>query len=118
MKVADYFRAPFVIRATSVRREDGEWIRRVECPELPGCAVESHSILEAVDAIERLRIEVILKMLSSGTPPVVSRHLRNQGVVRAELRRINMLDSLEKILDWEADALQSSDLDLELGGQL
>lgn len=50
---------PFVIRLTTVRNQSGEWVRRAECPELPGCVVESEWAGEAVEALDQRRIALL-----------------------------------------------------------
>ena len=44
--LAYYEAVPYLLVLESVER-GGQWLRRAEHPELPGCAAEAHSALEA-----------------------------------------------------------------------
>lgn len=71
--------------------ESGDWIRRAAYPELPGCAVESRSTLEAMDLLEQLRIELIVDAVLEGRElPTSRRPLRGgtSGLCEATLRTI------------------------------
>lgn len=74
----DYFMSiPLIIRSSSVEREDGTWVRRLECDEFPECVVESESITEAFDALEWKRKELTKEILEQGgTPPEVRAPVR------------------------------------------
>ncbi len=52
----------------SVRRADGTWVRRAEYPELAGCVAEADSPLDAIDRLDRMRIQTILDRLARGEP--------------------------------------------------
>jgi predicted RNase H-like HicB family nuclease len=60
---------PYVAVMYSVEEEDGEWIRRAEYPELPGCVAESYSALDAMEKLEMLRIRTIVEMHNRGEDP-------------------------------------------------
>lgn len=66
MSAEEHLAVPYVLEVSSVRRADGEWIRRAEFPELPGCCAESPSTLRAIDEAERKREEHILDALARG----------------------------------------------------
>jgi hypothetical protein len=105
MKVGDYLRAPFVIRAQSVELPSGEWVARFEYPELPGCVVEGASVSDTLAAVDRKRVELILELLREGRPPLVTRPLRDAGMVRAELRQSGLWPVVEHVVDIDAASL-------------
>jgi hypothetical protein len=69
----DYYEAvPYLLVVETVER-DGRWLRRAEYPELPGCAVEAPSVLEALELLERERGRVLREMWHRGGPIPVPR---------------------------------------------
>jgi hypothetical protein len=62
----EYLRVPFVLVVESVEKPDGDWLRRASYPELPGVVVEAESAVEAIEAAEDKRVEVILSRLERG----------------------------------------------------
>jgi hypothetical protein len=70
--LAYYDAVPYVLALESVERK-GEWLRRAEYPELPGCAAEAVSALEAIDALERERRRVLRELWERGAPIPVPR---------------------------------------------
>ncbi len=73
MKLIDYLRVPYVLEAELTEVAAGSWVSRVSYPELPNCVEQAASIEEAIDQLERRRIEVIVELLRSGAPPRVPR---------------------------------------------
>jgi predicted RNase H-like HicB family nuclease len=73
VKLIDYLRVPYVLEAESTEAAPGAWVSRVSYPELPDCAELAATIEEAIDKLERRRIEIIVAMLRSGRPPRVPR---------------------------------------------
>jgi predicted RNase H-like HicB family nuclease len=61
-----------MLAVESVER-DGEWLRRAEYPELPGCAAEAPSVVEAIEKLEDERRRVIRQLWDRGTPIPVPR---------------------------------------------
>jgi hypothetical protein len=60
-----YFEAvPYLLVMESVERQ-GEWLRRAEYPELPGCAAEAPSAVEALEKLEHERYRVLAAALGS-----------------------------------------------------
>jgi predicted RNase H-like HicB family nuclease len=59
---------PYVVVMYSVE-EDGDWFRRAEYPELPGCAVSAPTALEAIEKLEALRVRTIVDMHQRGEMP-------------------------------------------------
>jgi hypothetical protein len=56
---------PYLLVLESVER-GGEWLRRAEHPELPGCVAEAPSALEALDQLERERLRVLRQLWDRG----------------------------------------------------
>ncbi len=70
--LAYYEGIAYVLVVESVERE-GQWLRRAEHPELPGCAAEATSATEAIDELERERRRVLRELWASGRPIPVPR---------------------------------------------
>ena len=69
----DYYAAvPYLLVLESVQR-DGEWIRRAEHPELPGCVAEAASVLDALRQLDRERHRVLAELWERGAPIPVPR---------------------------------------------
>ncbi len=73
MDLREYLAVPYVLAIESVERPDGEWVRRAEYPELPGCAAEAHSAVEAIALLEEERVRYIQQRLDRGEPVPVPR---------------------------------------------
>ncbi len=71
--LVDYLRVPYVLEAESTEARPGVWVSRVSYPELPDCVEYAATIEEAIDKLERRRIELIVSMLRGGTPPRIPR---------------------------------------------
>jgi len=77
--LAYYEAVPYLLVLESVER-DGRWVRRAEYPELPGCAAEAHSALEALRELDRERRRVLAELWERGAPiPVPRAPLRGPG---------------------------------------
>ena len=70
--LADYEAVPYLLVVESVER-GGRWLRRAEYPELPGCAAEAHSAVEALDRLEQERHRVLRELWEHGVPIPVPR---------------------------------------------
>jgi predicted RNase H-like HicB family nuclease len=66
MDLRDHLAVPYVAVVYSVERPDGSWWRRAEYPELPGCAAEADSAVEAMELLERQRIRLISEAYARG----------------------------------------------------
>ncbi len=73
LRLRDYLSVPYVLEAETVEIAPGSWIRRVAYPELPGCSAESVVVEDALHLLERMRIEMIVRMVGAGRPPPVPR---------------------------------------------
>ena len=67
MRLREYLSVPYVLEAETVEIASGSWIRRVAYPELPGCAAESLVVEDALQLLERMRIEMIVRMVGKGS---------------------------------------------------
>jgi predicted RNase H-like HicB family nuclease len=56
--LAYYEAVPYLLVVESVER-GGDWVRRAEYPELPGCAAEAPSATEAIEKVEEERRRLI-----------------------------------------------------------
>lgn len=66
MDLSDYMAIPYVVVVYSVERPDGEWVRRVEYPELPGCAAEDDDVLTAIDRADAERVRFLASAFARG----------------------------------------------------
>lgn len=73
MRLSEYLSVPYLLEAETVEVAPGSWVRRVAYPELPGCRAEALVVEEALLALERRRIEIIVRMVGEGRPPPVPR---------------------------------------------
>lgn len=69
----DYLRVPFVLVVESVGEPGGNWLRRASYPELPGAYAEAESAVDAIEAADTKRAEIILGRLEQGLPVPVPR---------------------------------------------
>ena len=77
-----YEAVPYLLVLESVERA-GRWQRRAEYPELPGCAAEADTALEAIDALEAKRADVLRQLWERGEPIPVPRPPLRAGAVEA-----------------------------------
>ena len=70
--LAYYEAVPYVLVVESIER-GGEWLRRAEHPELPGCSVEAPSAVEAMEKLEETRLRLLRQLWDLGAPIPVPR---------------------------------------------
>ena len=70
--LAYYEAVPYLLVMDSVERQ-GEWLRRAEYPELPGCVAEAHSAVEAFEKLERERLRLLRQLWDLGASIPVPR---------------------------------------------
>ena len=70
--LAYYEAVPYLLVVESVER-GGEWLRRAEHPELPGCVAEASSALEVLDKLEQERLRVLRQLWDCGAAIPVPR---------------------------------------------
>jgi hypothetical protein len=73
LRLREYLSVPYLLEAETVEVTAGSWIRRVSYLELPGCTAESLVVEDALQQLERMRIEMIIGMVSGGRRPPVPR---------------------------------------------
>lgn len=76
--LAYYEAVPYVLVMESIER-GGEWLRRAEYPELPGCVAEASSALEAFDGLERERLRLLRELWDRGAVIPVPRPPLRRG---------------------------------------
>lgn len=68
----DYEAVPYLLVVESVERA-GRWLRRAEHPELPGCAAEAPSAVEALERLEGERRRLLRELWERGAAIPVPR---------------------------------------------
>jgi predicted RNase H-like HicB family nuclease len=63
--LAYYEAVPYLLTMESVER-GGAWVRRAAYPELPGCAAEAASAVEAYERLEAARLVVLRRLWEHG----------------------------------------------------
>jgi predicted RNase H-like HicB family nuclease len=77
--LAYYQTIPYLLVVETVER-DGAWWRRASYPELPGCAAEAESAVQAIERLEQERVALLVLRLERGEPiPVPRPPLRRRG---------------------------------------
>jgi predicted RNase H-like HicB family nuclease len=66
MDLSEQLAVPYVAVVYSVERPDGNWWRRAEYPELPGCAAEAPAAADAMELLERERVRIIVEAHARG----------------------------------------------------
>jgi predicted RNase H-like HicB family nuclease len=105
--VGDYLRIPYLVTAQSQPLPDGSWVRHVEHPELPDCSAEADSITEALQLLDRRRIQVVIAMLSRGEVPPVRRAPLGEQQALSRVRRAGLADRVAAL--WDRDAAELAD---------
>jgi len=72
-RLLEYLAIPHVAVFYSVEGADGEWRRRAEYPELPGCAAEADTVAEALQLLEDTRVRYIRAAIERGEEPPTPR---------------------------------------------
>jgi len=73
LRLSEYLSVPYLLEAQTVEIALDSWVRRVAYPELPDCSAEAVVVEDALLALERRRIETIVRMVGQGNPPPVPR---------------------------------------------
>jgi hypothetical protein len=66
--VEEYLAIPYVAVFYSIEKEDGEWVRRAEYPEL-GCVIESIAEPDLMEMLEDERVRTIVSLCEQGLEP-------------------------------------------------
>lgn len=84
--LAYYEAVPYLLVIESVEGK-GEWLRRAEHPELPGCMAEAPSAVEALERLEQERLRMLRALWEGGaTIPVPRPPLRVVQARRGQLK--------------------------------
>jgi predicted RNase H-like HicB family nuclease len=70
--LAYYEAVPYLLVMESIERH-GEWLRRAEYPELPGCVAEATSAVEALEKLEQERLRLLRQLWDRGASIPVPR---------------------------------------------
>jgi predicted RNase H-like HicB family nuclease len=108
VKLIDYLRVPYVLEAESTEAAPGAWVSRVSYPELPNCLEHAATIEQAIDKLERRRIQTIAAMLRSGTPPRVPRPPLESSQPYWLIAHYGLQDELADLLDQDEHAISAS----------
>jgi hypothetical protein len=108
VNLIDYLRVPYVLEAESTESSPGVWVSRVSYPELPNCVEQAATIEEAIDKLERRRIQIIVQMLRSGTRPRVPRPPLASSQPHWLLARYGLQGELQEFLDQDEDAVAAA----------
>jgi predicted RNase H-like HicB family nuclease len=84
--LAYYEAVPYLLVIESIERT-GEWFRRAEHPELPGCMAEAPSAVEALERLEQERLRMLRTLWEGGAAiPVPRPPLRVVQALRGQLK--------------------------------
>jgi hypothetical protein len=110
LRLREYLSVPYLLQAETVEVTPGSWIRRVSYPELAGCTAESLVVEDALQLLERMRIEMIVAMVGKGLfPPVPRPPLRNCDPAWVA-GQAGLSDDIIALIDRDtADALNAND---------
>jgi hypothetical protein len=64
---------PYLLEAEAVEKEPGQWLVRLDYPELPDCTAEGFVVEDVLKALERRRIEIIVGLVEQGKQPPIPR---------------------------------------------
>lgn len=76
--LAYYEAVPYLLVLESVER-GGEWLRRAEHPELPGCVAEAPTAVEAIEKLELERRRILRVLWDRGAPIPIPRAPLRRG---------------------------------------
>lgn len=66
MNLTEYLAIPYIVAVESVPGQDGNFMCRVEHPELPDCSAEATSIFDALDRLDQRKQSYIQTCLQRG----------------------------------------------------
>lgn len=73
MELRELLSVPYLLEAETVEAEPGRWLVRLAYPELPGCVAEASVVEDALQELERCRIELIVRLVEEGRQPPIPR---------------------------------------------
>ena len=86
MDLAYYEAVPYLLVVESVER-GGQWVRRAEHPELPGCFAEAASAVEAIEKLDVQRLRLLRQLWDRGAPIPVPRPPLGKGYFTSQAFR-------------------------------
>jgi predicted RNase H-like HicB family nuclease len=101
VRLRDYLSVPYILEAETVEVA-GSWIRRVSYPELPGCVAESAVVEDALRELERMRIEMIVRMVGEGLTPPAPRPPLRDGDPAWAAKQAGLSDETIALIDRDA----------------
>jgi hypothetical protein len=101
LRLRDYLSVPYVLEAETVEVA-GSWLRRVAYPELPGCTAESLVVEDALQQLERMRIEMVVRTISEGRLPPVPRPPLHDCDPAWVAREVGVADDIIALIDRDA----------------
>ena len=104
MRLRDYLSVPYILEAETVEVA-GSWIRRVAYPELPGCTAESLVVEDALLLLERMRIEIIVRIIGEGRLPPVPRPPLQDCDPAWVAKQAGVADDIIALIDRDAGAI-------------
>jgi predicted RNase H-like HicB family nuclease len=104
LRLRDYLSVPYLLEAETVEVA-GSWVRRVAYPELPGCSAESAILEDALQRLERVRIEIVARMVSEGQSPPVPRPALRDCDPSWVAKQAGLSDEIMALIDRDASAI-------------
>jgi hypothetical protein len=111
LRLSEYLSVPYLLEAETVEIEPGSWVRRVGYPELPDCRAEALVVEEALLALERRRIELIVRMVGEGRPPPVPRPPLRDCDPGWVARQAGLPDDIIALIDRDRTAIPQGQQD-------
>jgi hypothetical protein len=105
LRLSEYLSVPYLLEAETVEIAPDSWVRRVAYPELSGCSAEALVVEEALLALERLRIETIVRMVGQGNPPPVPRRPLRDCDPAWVARQAGVADDIIALIDRDRTAI-------------
>jgi predicted RNase H-like HicB family nuclease len=98
MTLAEYLRIPYVLESESIEVAAGTWVRRVAYPEFPGCWAEAEGLEEALDQLERRRVEHTVELLREGKCPPLIRQPLHADLAPWSMERLGLTEAFGSLL--------------------
>ena len=76
----EHLAVPYILDVASIQDETGDWCCQFAYDELPDCVVRDDNPIDALDALERLRVRIIVELVASGVSVPVPRPPTDLGV--------------------------------------
>ena len=73
MDLRELLSVPYLLEAEAVETGPGQWLVRLDYPELPGCTAEGFVVEDVLRELEQRRIEIIVGLVEQGKRPPVPR---------------------------------------------